>query len=283
MTTQTKPWRIIDLINWGNDRFTQQGVENSRSEIEWFLCDVLDCQRIDLYIQFEDLLYENDLTKLRQMVRRRLSGEPFQHILGRGSFYGRDFMIDNNVFVPRSETELLIERLKIRGKVNSLLDVGTGSGCICITAYLEKLAENIFATDSSQPALNVAKENMKKFTVTNINITIHDFLQSRFNSKFDVVVSNPPYIAYDDMADLQAEVRDYDPHSALTDNADGLSFYRRFAEQFENLLKPGGILILEFGANKQKDYIEKIFVEAQLKTEFFKDLQNKWRVVEVKR
>ena len=82
MTTQTKPWRIIDLINWGNDRFTQQGVENSRIEMEWFLCDVLDCQRIDLYIQFEDLLYENDLTKLRQMVQRRLSGEPFQHIIG---------------------------------------------------------------------------------------------------------------------------------------------------------------------------------------------------------
>ena len=283
MTTQTKPWRIIDLINWGNDRFTQQGVENSRSEIEWFLCDVLDCQRIDLYIQFEDLLYENDLTKLRQMVRRRLSGEPFQHILGRGSFYGRDFMIDNNVFIPRSETELLIERLKIRGKVNSLLDIGTGSGCIAITASLEELADNIFATDHSQSALNVAKENMEKFAVTNIKMTVHDFLQSRFKSKFDVVLSNPPYVAEDDIAGLQMEVRDYDPHSALTDNADGLSFYRRFAEQFDNLLEPGGILILEFGVNKQKDDIEKIFRETGLKTEFFKDLQKKWRVVEVRR
>ena len=283
MTTQTKPWRIIDLINWGNDRFTQQGVENSRIEMEWFLCDVLDCQRIDLYIQFEDLLYENDLTKLRQMVQRRLSGEPFQHILGKGCFYGRDFMVDNNVLIPRPETELLIERLKIWGKVNSLLDIGTGSGCIAITASLEKLAENIFATDHSQSALNVAKENMEKFAVTNIKMTVHDFIQSRFKSKFDVVISNPPYIAYDGMDGLQKEVRDYDPRSALTDNADGFSFYRRFANQFDDLLLPGGILILEFGADNQKNDIEKIFRGVGLKTKYFKDLQKQWRVIEVKR
>ena len=283
MTTITKPWCIIDLINWGTDHFAEKGISNARREMEWFLCDVLDCQRIDLYIQFEDLLHENDLIKLRQMVQRRLSGEPFQHIVGKGSFYGRDFRVDNNVLIPRPETELLIERLQIRGKVNSLLDIGTGSGCIAITASLEELAENIFATDHSQSALNVAKENMEKFAVTNIKMTVHDFLQSRFKSKFDVVLSNPPYVAEDDIADLQMEVRDYDPRSALTDNADGLSFYRRFAEQFNNLLKPGGNLILEFGENKQKDDIENIFRETGLKTEFFKDLQNYWRVVEVRK
>ena len=283
MVTITKPWRIIDLINWGTDHFAEKDISNARREMEWFLCDVLDCQRIDLYIQFEDLLHKNDLIKLRQMVQRRLSGEPFQHIIGKGSFYGRDFRVDNNVLIPRPETELLIERLKIRGKVNSLLDIGTGSGCIAITASLEELAENIFATDHSQSALNVAKENMVKFDVSNIKMTIHDFLQSRFKSKFDVVLSNPPYVAENDMASLQMEVRDYDPRSALTDNADGLSFYRRFAEQFENLLKPDGFLILEFGENKQKDDIEKIFRETGLKTEFFKDLQKKWRVVEVRR
>ena len=156
MATITKPWRIIDLINWGTDHFAEKGINNARREMEWFLCDVLDCQRIDLYIQFEDLLHKNDLIKLRQMVQRRLSGEPFQHIVGKGSFYGRDFRVDNNVLIPRSETELLIERLKIRGTVNSLLDIGTGSGCIAITVSLEELAENIFATDHSQSALNVA-------------------------------------------------------------------------------------------------------------------------------
>jgi release factor glutamine methyltransferase len=283
MATITKPWRIIDLINWGTDRFTEKGISNARREMEWFLCDVLDCQRIDLYIQFEDLLHENNLIKLRQMVQRRLFGEPFQHILGKGSFYGRDFRVDNNVLIPRPETELLIERLKALGKVNSLLDIGTGTGCIAITASLEKLAENLFATDSSVSALSVAKTNMKIFNVTNVQMAVHNFLHDRFKSKFDVVVSNPPYISVDDMSFLEKEVKDYDPSSALTDSADGLSFYRRFAEQFDNLLVSDGMLLLEFGGNGQKDDIEKIFNGGGLKTKFFKDLQNKWRVVEVYR
>ena len=281
MVTITKPWCIIDFINWGTDQFAEKGIGNARLEMEWFLCDVLDCQRINLYIQFEDLLHENALIKLRQMVWRRISREPFQHILGKGSFYGRDFRIDNNVLIPRPETELIIERLKVRGRVNSLLDIGTGSGCIAITAALEKLAEIIFATDSSVSALSVAKQNMKIFNVTNIQMAVHNFLHSRFKSKFDVVVSNPPYISVDDMTFLQKEVKDYEPPSALTDNADGLSFYRRFAEKFDNLLISGGVLMLEFGGNGQKDYIEKIFNGAGLKTAFFKDLQNNWRVVEV--
>jgi release factor glutamine methyltransferase len=283
MSTISRPWRIIDLINWGTDRFSEKGISNARREMDWFLCDILDCQRIDLYIQFEDLLHENNLIKLRQMVQRRLSGEPFQHILGKGSFYGRDFRVDNNVLIPRSETELLIERLKARGKVNSLLDIGTGTGCIAITASLEKLAENIFATDSSISAVRVAKENIKIFNVTNVQMAVHNFLHNRFKSKFDVVVSNPPYISMDDMTFLQKEVKDYEPSSALTDNADGLSFYRRFAEQFDNLLISGGVLLLEFAGNGQKDDIEKIFNGTGLKTEFFKDLQKKWRVLEVYR
>ena len=283
MATISRPWRIIDLINWGTDRFSEQGISNARREIEWLLCDILDCQRIDLYIQFEDLLHKNNLIKLRQMVQRRLSGEPFQHILGKGSFYGRDFQVDNNVLIPRPETELLIERLKARGKVNSLIDIGTGTGCIAITASLENLAENIFATDSFVSALSVAKENMKIFNVTNVQMAVHNFLLNRFKSKFDVVISNPPYISVDDMSFLQKEVKDYDPYSALTDNADGLSFYRRFADQFDNLIISGGGLLLEFGGNGQKDDIEKIFNGSGLKTEFFKDLQKKWRVVEVYR
>ena len=148
---------------------------------------------------------------------------------------------------------------------------------------LEKLAKNIFATDNSDLALNVAKENMAKFAVTNIKMGLHDFLQSRFKSKFDVVISNPPYIAFNGIPHLQMEVRDYDPHTALTDNGDGLSFYRRFSDQIDNLLNPEGVLILEFGSDGQKCDIEKIFGDAKLQTEFFKDINNNWRVVEVRR
>ena len=283
MTTTTKPWRIIDLINWGTDHFTTKGIDSARREMEWFLCDILKCERIDLYVGFEELMNEDELKKLRSMVKRRITGEPFQHIIGKAPFYGRDFIVNQDVLVPRFETEIIIERLKENGKVNSLLDVGTGSGCIAITVVLENLAENVFATDISEGAIDVSSENIKLHQVENIQIARHDFTIQKYKSKFDVVVSNPPYIGIDELDTLQAEVRDYDPESALTDSKDGLTFYHRFADQFENLLNPGGYLLLEFGGNPQKEAVEALFQSVGLKTAFFKDLQNGWRVVEVRK
>jgi release factor glutamine methyltransferase len=283
MGTHTKQWRIIDLINWGEERFFQNGIDNARLEMEWFLCHVLNYQRINLYMQFNDVLLEQDLFRLRQMVQRRLNGEPFQHIICKGSFYGRDYFVDNNVLVPRPETEIIIERLKLNGKINTLLDIGTGSGCIAITVSLEGIAKNIFATDISQSAIEIAEENRKIFGAENIQFGVHDFLKSCFNSKFDVVVSNPPYIAKNKLQDLPDEVIGYDPHSALTDNKDGMTFYKRFADQFDHLINPGGILILEISGNEQRLNIENLFISNNLKTDFYKDLQQEWRVVEVRR
>ena len=237
MNTHAKQWRIIDLIKWGEERFSKNHISNARFEIEWFLCHILNCQRINLYIQFEDVLLEQHLIVLREMVQRRLSGEPFQHIICRGSFYGRDYYIDKNVLVPRPETEIIIERLKSQKKMNSLLEIGTGSGCIAITVSLEGLAKNIFATDISQSAIEIAEKNRKMLGAENIRFGVHDFLKSGFNTKFDVVISNPPYIAKNKIKELPVEVRDYDPHTALTDNKDGLTFYKRFADQFNNLLQ----------------------------------------------
>jgi release factor glutamine methyltransferase len=283
MISETKRWRIIDLINWGEKHFCQKGIANSRQEIEWFLCHVLNCKRIDLYIRFEEILLERDLIYLRKIVKRRLSGEPFQHIINKGSFYGRDFIVDKNVLVPRPETEIIIERLKLNGKIHSLLDIGTGSGCIAITASLEGLAENILATDISLSAVNIAEKNMKILKANNIQFAVHDFLLSTFNAKFDVVVSNPPYIGINQFHNLQVEVRNYDPFIALSDNRDGLTFYKKFSNQFDNLLNPNGVLILEFGGKEQKSDIENIFCSNKLITNFYKDLQNQWRVVEVRR
>jgi release factor glutamine methyltransferase len=168
MTTQTKLWRIIDLINWGTDHFTTKGLDNARREMEWFLCEILKCERIDLYVRFEEILNAEELEDFRLMVKRRITGEPFQHIIGKAPFYGRDFIVNQNVLIPRPETEILIERIKLNGNVNSLLDIGTGSGCIAISAGLENLAENIFATDISDSSIEIAKENMQLHHIENI-------------------------------------------------------------------------------------------------------------------
>ena len=240
MTTTTKAWNIVDLIGWGTGHFTEKGIENSRREMEWLLCNVLGCERIDLYLKFENLLKASELEELRTMVKRRVAGEPFQHIIGKAPFYGRDYFVNNSVLIPRAETGVLIDRLKENKKVSTLLDVGTGSGCIAITCALEKISEKIYATDISFDALKVVRENMQLHKTESIQTACHDFLKKGFKTRFDVVISNPPYIAADEMDSLQAEVQDYDPELALTDGADGYVFYRCFSKRFDDLISPGG-------------------------------------------
>ena len=281
MITSTKDWSIIDLINWGADHFTKKGIMNARIEMEWFLCNVLRCERIDLYLKFENLLKSSELDRLRNMVKRRIAGEPFQHIIGKAPFFGRDFIVNSNVLIPRPETGILIDRLKKNGNVLTLLEVGTGSGCIAITCALENLSKKIYATDISPEALNVARKNMQLHKAKNVLLSCHDFLKMGFKYRFDVVVSNPPYICTNDMKNLQKEVRDYDPEISLTDGANGYIFYRRFAERFDELIKPGGYMLLEIGGNIHKEGVEKIFFGAGLHTQYFRDLQGDFRAVEV--
>ena len=283
MTTTTKTWNIIDLIGWGTGHFTEKGIENSRREMEWLLCNVLGCERIDLYLKCENILKASELKKLRTMVKRRSSGEPFQHIIGKAPFYGRDFIVNRNVLIPRTETGVLIDRLKENKKVSTLLDVGTGSGCIAITCALENLSEKIYATDISPDALEVARENMQLHKTESIKVACHDFLNKGFKSRFDVVISNPPYIAADEMDSLQTEVQDYDPKIALTDGADGYIFYRRFSKRFDDLISPGGYILLEIGGDSHKEGVEKIFLKAGLQATFLKDLQGNFRAVEVRK
>ena len=274
-----KDWRIIDLINSSTNTLQKYNISNARLEAEWMLCHVLQCKRIDLYINFEQIPHEKNLVQLTKMLKRRLSYEPLQHIIGKGTFYGRDYFVNKNVLVPRPETELIIEEVKNFGKYNCILDVGTGSGCLAITISLENLAKNIYATDISEQALKIAKQNAQAHKVNNIKFKQHDFLNSSFNKKFDIIVCNPPYIAKKNISTLDKVVRSFDPHIALSDNLDGLSFYRRFSKLFNKIVNQGGKAILEFGGNKQKNDIENIFKQNNLKTTFIKDLQHDWRVV----
>jgi len=276
-----KIWTTLDLIKWGEDYFLSKGISNAKLEVEWFLCHILNCQRIDLYVQFEEPLMKNELFQFKEMLKRRITGEPFQHILGRSDFYGRDFIVNKHVLIPRPETELIIELLKKRTAVESILEIGTGSGCIATTISLENLASTIIATDISREALNTATKNASQFSVENITFKVHDFLNTGINSKFDGIISNPPYIGNNEMSDLQTEVKEYDPNIALTDNADGLSFYRRFAELGPSILNNNGFMFLEFGGEHQVEAITNIFASNEFNIKFHNDLQGDARVLEI--
>ena len=279
---QRKTWRVIDLIKWGTDYFESKSISNSRREVEWLLCHTLNCKRIDLYLQFEQPLFGKELRSFKSMVLRRVKGEPFQHIIGKAPFYGRDFSTNTNALIPRPETETIIDILKDKGKqFESVLEIGTGSGCIAITLILEGIGKNIIATDISSKALGVARSNAEKFQTKEVSFRCHDFLKDTINSTFDLIVSNPPYIGFNEMSNLDKTVRDYDPDIALTDKADGYTFYRHFAENARSMLNPGGFMLLEFGGEPQREIIESIFTSQNYKICVYDDLENTPRIIKV--
>ena len=259
-----KIWRIIDLINWGVKYFQDRSFENPRLEIEIFLQHIFGYKKIDLYINFEEEVTPKNLKRLREFIKRRVENEPIQYITGVSNFYGRDFYVNKNVLIPRPETEILvnvsIDYLSSK-KAPYIIDVGTGSGCIAITLAKELPSSKVIAIDYSQQALNIAKENAELVGVKNIEFLKLDFLSENLNYVADAVVSNPPYIAQEDIQSLMIDVKEFEPHRALTDNADGLEFYRIFANKLDVILKKKGVLIIEVGRGNHPVEVKKLFEE----------------------
>ena len=280
-----KTWRIIDVINWGVDYFGKKDFDNPRLEIEIFLQHILNCEKINLYIDFEKEFPPVNLKKLKELVKRRLKREPIQYIIGKTSFYGRDFNVDKNVLIPRPETEIIINvsiEFLLTKKNPNIIDIGTGSGCIGITLAKEVPSSNVIAIDYSESVLNIARENAKNIGVKNIEFIKLDFLKENFNHLADLVVSNPPYISNKDISSLMIDVKEYEPSNALTDKMDGLEFYRRFLNKFNNIIKDEGSLIVEVGNDNHPLKVKKLFKEAgHNKIEMIKDYNKDIRVIKV--
>ena len=167
-----KLWRVIDLLNWAESYFKEKGFENPRGEIEWLLRAVLDCSRMDVYLRFEEPLSQSQLATLRGWVKRRLAREPLQYITGFCDFYGREFFVNKHVLIPRPETERLIDTVleNLKGiDSSSILDVGTGSGCIATTLGLEIPSSTILGVDVSSDVLQVANENKENLGAENVS------------------------------------------------------------------------------------------------------------------
>jgi len=280
--TSVKPkvFPIIELIQKGTLYLSKAGISNAKLEIEWFLSHLLKCNRIDLYIRFDEPLYNPQIKKLRQFLKRRKAREPFQYIIGLAPFFGRDYIVSPDVLIPRPETELLIELIKKQKNINSCLEVGTGSGCIAITAALEMDGIDIMAIDISSKALTIAKQNSNKYEINNIQFLKMNFLKETPQRQFDIIISNPPYISKKEMFHLKPELS-FEPKIALTDNNNGLSFYDRFAEKGDQLLNKGGTMLLEIGHETDIHYLENIFFRRGYSICFHKDLQKIIRVAEI--
>jgi release factor glutamine methyltransferase len=272
--------RILDVINKTTPFFEKHGVDSPRLTIELLLAHVLQKKRMQLYLEFERVLDAATLEKLRPLVRRRADGEPVQYIIGETEFHGLKFAVDRRVLIPRPETELLVETVATRNP-KSLVDVGTGSGCIAISlAKLLPTAE-IFAVDASAEALAVAQANAGRHGVEkNVRFFEGDLLSTLPDSlQVEAIVSNPPYIASGDWAGLPKEVRDFEPVQALTAGVDGLEIIRRLVTTARRVLSPTGFLALEIGAGQRAAVAELFDREQFVVCDVVKDLQGHERVI----
>lgn len=273
-----KTWRIIDVINWGNDYFCKHNIESPRLLIELLICDVLQIERFALYLDFEKPFSAAELVTLNAYVKRAAANEPFQYIIGKTPFLDLTIKVNPAVLIPRPETEeladMLIKRLKERNDINDILDIGTGSGCIAIALAKEFPEMNIYGLDISAEALKTAKGN-SEFNHAATKFKLMNILTEVPKKIFDCIVSNPPYISQIIYENLDKNVMNYEPKESLTDCCDGLTFYKRFAEIFPNILSPKGFFALEYGDNMQND-ISALF-EDNFELEIIKDFAGKDR------
>ena len=260
-----KIWRLIDILNWGEKYFKEKYFDNPRIEIEAILQHIIGCKRIDLYLQFENTVTPENLIILRALIKRRVNREPIQYIIGSSEFYGRKFFVNKDVFIPRPETEKLIDvsiDFLSKKKNPIILDVGTGSGCIGITIALEIPLSSVIAIDISNSALSIAKKNADMYGLQNIQFINLDILSQDINHTADMLISNPPYISQEEIPGLMIDVKDYEPMAALTDNSDGLEFYRKFSNIITQVVKKNGEIILEVGRGTHLEKVKEIFSKA---------------------
>ncbi|MCM1512435.1 MAG: peptide chain release factor N(5)-glutamine methyltransferase [Oxalobacter formigenes] len=241
----------------------------------------LGLSHAQLITQSERELSEEEAAVVSDMLMRRQKGEPVAYIVGEREFYGRSFAVTPDVLIPRPETELLVEvAVNALPKAACLLDLGTGSGAIAVSAACEREDIQVVATDISAAALEVAKENARRHLGENRNIVFCRgdwFAALSSPRRFDGIVSNPPYIAKRDACLLQGDLR-YEPAAALTDFADGLSVFMRLIEQAPHWLKPGGQLWVEHGYDQAKQVRAWLFSRGFVSVASWRDLSGIERV-----
>jgi release factor glutamine methyltransferase len=245
---------VLEGIQKSAEFLAKKGVDSPRLQAELLLAHVLKLPRMQLYLNFERGLTAAETDHLRELIRRRGRREPWQQIVGTASFCGLEIAVSRHVLVPRPETELLAELgwnflSTLHSPLSTSLDFGTGSGCIAIALAVKCPAAQVYATDVSPEALELARRNAATHRVDE---RIRFFSGDGFTAlpeglRFDLIVSNPPYVPTAEIDSLEPEVRDYDPRGALDGGADGLDFFRRLAREAGSYLKPAGQLMVELG------------------------------------
>lgn len=282
MKESPREWTVLSMLEWGTEFFKNKSVPDPRLSIEWLLAEVLDVNRLDLYLKFDRPLSPDELEQLRPLVKRRARHEPLQYITGYTEFMHARLKVTPDVLIPRIETEQLVEIILDRHPEDTqctVLDIGTGSGCIPVALKMERPDWEVTSFDISEEALNVARENAElnqvEIRFLQGNLLHPDDLQ--IEPGYDIIVSNPPYVLRDEKDKLQKQVVDYEPGTALY--ADDLeSIYKNIIRVAEQYLAENGRLYVEIHESHADEILE-LFDSHQWSAHHYKDYQEKDRFI----
>lgn len=253
---------LKELYLKGRKSFEENGFESPGIETKAILAGSLNADPLELYAHPERSVDPERTAAFEKLLRRRLAGEPLAYVVGRREFYSRPFAVTPDVLIPRPETETLAElAIETAGRMKNprILDLGTGSGCLAVTVFLEARNCEVFASDISAAALSVASENARANGAC-VRFVNSDLLGCFAKSSFDVIISNPPYVSEAEYAGLPAQIRLHEPPAALLGGEDGLECIRKTADAAGRVLREGGFLLLEIGAG-QAESAERIIRE----------------------
>lgn len=275
----SEPWTIGKVVVWATDDFKTRGIDSPRLEAELLLGHVLGIDRIRILLDRDRPLSADELARYKALIVRRRTHEPVAYLLGQREFYGRPFRVDKRVLIPRPDTETLVEialeRTRDRSLYARVLDLCTGSGCVAISLAKERPTWRITATDISSGALTVARDNAHRLGAHGNAAFLEGDLFGALPKappaarRFDLIVSNPPYIPDAEVLTLDRDVRDHEPHLALKGGGDGLALVRNIVDQAPDHLVAGGVLALEIMMGQSDE------VEALLRKRGFADVSSR--------
>ena len=269
------------LINIGSTKIKKMKIHSHLLDSELILSSVLNTSREKMLIKTEKKVSKNNIVDFKKLLERRSKREPMAYIFKEKEFWSKSFLVDKNALIPRPETELLVEKISkyFKNREVFILDIGTGSGCILLSLLDEIKKSSGIGIDISRKAINIAIKNSKKLKTKNKFKFLNRSLNEIFGYKFDVVVSNPPYICTHQIKNLSDDIKKYEPRIALDGGKDGLDVIKKVIYKSKTILKRKGMLALEIG-NRQYKEVSKILKLHGFKNKFLiKDCQNNIRCI----
>ena len=273
--------KILETIKLGSKLLRKREICSHILDSEILLSNVLNKSREKILVNLDQKLNSRNILKFKKYIRRRSKNEPVAYILGEKEFWSKKFIVNKDTLIPRPETELLVEKLVklFKGKKISILDIGTGSGCI-ILSLLSNLKKSVgLGVDVSNKAILIANKNAERHELSNRVKFLNKSFESIFSKKFDLIVSNPPYIERKNIKNLSEDIRRFEPIMALDGGNDGLDLIKKVIYKSRRILKIKGTLALEIG-NEQIKKVSKILVDNNFRIiHVIKDYKNNVRCV----